>query len=151
MSTPRRIIYPPIWLVIGLGVIFALDAYLPGARFTGQVSWITGAGAILSGLVLLILAGGLFKQAETDLVPFKSVTALVDSGVFRFTRNPMYLGMTLVLMGTALTVGAVTALLVPPAFMLIIQFRFILQEEVMLRGIFGQEFEDYCQRVRRWI
>lgn len=150
-SSPRRIIYPPIWLVFGLVGIFLLDEYFPLRRFTGTVGWIAGGASIVVGLVLLINAGGLFKKAGTELVPFKEVTALVTGGVFRFTRNPMYLGMTLVLVGTALTVGAMSALLIPPVFMVIIQLRFIQPEEVMMRELFGEEFELYCQSVRRWI
>ncbi|MFT5481856.1 MAG: protein-S-isoprenylcysteine O-methyltransferase Ste14 [Halieaceae bacterium] len=150
MSKPTRIIYPPIWLVIGLGVIFSLDYYLPVARYTGQLGWVLGGISILLGLVLLIQAGGLFKQAETDLIPFKEVTTLVTSGIYAYTRNPMYLGMTLVLLGTALTVGAASALIVPPVFMLVIQVRFILPEEEMLFGIFAEQFVEYRKQVRRW-
>jgi protein-S-isoprenylcysteine O-methyltransferase Ste14 len=105
----------------------------------------------VAGLVLLVIAGGLFKQADTDLIPFKNVSALVTSGVYRFSRNPMYLGMALVLLGCAVTVGAATALLVPPIFMLIIQFRYIKQEQVMLCELFPEDFPAYCQRVRPWL
>jgi protein-S-isoprenylcysteine O-methyltransferase Ste14 len=93
----------------------------------------------------------LFKQADTDLIPFKDVRALVTSGVYRFTRNPMYLGMALVLLGCAVVVGAATAFLVPVVFAVIIQFRFILPEEQMLIALFPEEFPAYCRRVRRWI
>ena len=151
MSKPKRIIYPPVWLVIGLVGIFVLDEFLPAERFTGTAGWAVGGLSIIGGLILLINAGGLFKKAGTDLVPFKEVSALVTGGVYRFTRNPMYLGMTLVLLGTALTVGVVSALVIPPAFMLIIQFRFIKPEEDMMRELFGDEFDAYCQRVRRWL
>ncbi len=110
-----------------------------------------GSAVILVGLALLVIAGGLFKKADTDLIPFRDVSALVTSGVYRFTRNPMYLGMAIVLLGCAMTVGAATAFLVPPLFMLIIEFRYIRPEEDMLRGLFPQEFPAYCQRVRRWV
>ncbi len=151
MSKPRRLIYPPIWLVFGLVTIFLLDEYAALVRFTGASGWAVGALAILVGLILLINAGGLFKQAGTDLVPFQDVTALVTEGVYRYTRNPMYLGMALVLLGTALTVGALSALFVPPLFMLIIQLRFVGPEEVMMKEIFGADYDAYCQRVRRWL
>ena len=151
MSKPRRIIYPPIWLVIGVITIFCLDEFLPLARFTGVVGWYLGGFAIVIGLILVVHAGGMFKAAETDLVPFQNVSTLVTGGVYRVTRNPMYLGMTLVLLGTAITVGVFSALFVAPAFMGIIQLRFIKGEEAMLRELFGEEFDDYCSNVRRWI
>ena len=151
MSKPKRVIYPPVWLVIGLGVIFACNEFLPIARFTGPFGWYLGGFSILVGLALLVHAGGMFKAAETDLIPFQNVTALVTTGVYRVTRNPMYLGMTLVLLGTAITVGVLSALFVPPIFMAIIEMRFIRPEEAMLRDLFGEEFERYCSNVGRWL
>ena len=147
----KRIIYPPIWLVFGVCAIFAFNEFYPGARFTGLASQLIGGAIIVAGLLLLVNAGGLFAKAGTDLVPFKNVTTLVTDGVYRYTRNPMYLGMTLVLLGTAVTVGAALALLVPVVFMVIIEFRFIRPEEAMLRELFPEEFDEYCARVRRWL
>ena len=151
MSKPKRIIYPPIWMVIGLITIFCLNEFLPLARFTGKFGWYLGGFAIVLGLILLVHAGGMFKAANTDLIPFQNVSALVTNGVYRVTRNPMYLGMTLVLLGTAITVGVFSALFVAPLFMLIIQLRFIKPEETMLRELFGAKFDEYCRNVRRWI
>ncbi|MEP5763565.1 MAG: isoprenylcysteine carboxylmethyltransferase family protein [Halieaceae bacterium] len=151
MSNPKRIIYPPVWLVIGLIVIFVADNYLPLARFTGGFAMGLGSFAIVIGLLMLVHAGGMFKAAETDLIPFKNVSALVTTGIYRVTRNPMYLGMALVLLGVACTTGTLAGLLVPPIFMAIIELRYIRPEEAMLREIFGEEFDDYCKLVRRWI
>ena len=151
MNKPRRIIYPPIWLVIGLVTIFTRNEFLPVARFTSDFGFYLGSFAILIGLMLLVHAGGMFKAAETDMIPFQNVTALVTTGVYRVTRNPMYLGMAMVLLGTAITVGAFSALFVPPLFMAIIEIRFIRPEEDMLRELFGEEFETYCGNVRRWL
>lgn len=147
----KRVIYPPIWLVFGLVAIFALNELMPGMRFTSSGFQILGGVVIFLGLLLLLLAGGLFKRAGTDLVPFKNVSALVTTGIYRLTRNPMYLGMTAILLGCALTVGAALALLVPPVFMVIIELRFIRPEEAMLRELFPEDFPQYCSRVRRWV
>jgi len=147
----KRIIFPPIWLVFGMVSIFALNELYPGVRFTGGLGQLVGGVIIFIGLLLLLLAGGLFKKAGTDLIPFKNVSALVTTGIYRLTRNPMYLGMAALLLGTAITVGALTTLLVPGIFMVIIQFRFILPEEAMLRELFPEEFPAYCSRVRRWL
>lgn len=147
----KRIIFPPIWLVFGLVTIFAVNEYFPGMRFTSLAAQIGGGVLIVAGLFCLIHAGGLFAKAETDLVPFKNVTTLVTSGVYQYTRNPMYLGMMVVLLGTAITVGAATALLVPVLFMVIIELRFIRPEEEMLRGLFPEDYAAFCAKVRRWI
>jgi protein-S-isoprenylcysteine O-methyltransferase Ste14 len=144
-------ILPPIWLLIGLIVIFGLDEFFPGPRFISLAGQVGGGVIILCGLVLLLLANGLFIRAGTDVVPFGNVTALVTGGVYRISRNPMYLGMVAVLLGCAVTVGSTLALLVPLVFAVIIEFRFIRPEETMLRGLFPEEFPAYCRRVRRWI
>jgi len=147
----KRIIYPPIWLVIGLVAVFFLNEYFPGPRF-GQLHWqIAGGVVIFSGLVLLVTASGLFARAKTDLIPFRNVSTLVTHGVYRYTRNPMYLGMAAVLLGCSLTVGATYSLPIAPLFMVIMELRFIRPEEEMLRELFAQDYVDYCKRVRRWI
>lgn len=147
----KRVIYPPIWLVFGIVAVFVCNEFFAGARFTGTASQLVGGVIILVALVLLINAGGLFTRAGTDLVPFKNVTTLVTNGVYQYSRNPMYLGMALVLLGTAITVGAATALLVPVLFMVIIQNRFIEPEEAMLNALFPETFPAYCEQVRRWL
>ncbi len=147
----KRVIYPPIWLVFGLIAVFVLNEFYPGPRFTFLVGQVVGSVLILSGLALLVYAGGLFRRAGTDLIPFRNVSALVTEGVYRFTRNPMYLGMVAVLLGCAVTVGASMALVVPLVFAVIVEARFIRPEEAMLREVFPEEYPAYCQRVRRWL
>ena len=151
MARVKRIIYPPVWLAIGIIIQFVFNEYFPGQRFTSTTWQVVGGVFLVMGMALLVIAGGLFKQADTELIPFRDVRALVTGGVYRFTRNPMYLGMALVLLGCAVTVGAATALLVPPVFMAIIHFRFILPEEAMLLELFPEEFPAYCKKVRRWL
>lgn len=147
----KRIIYPPMWLAFGLVAVFTLNEFYPGPRFTGQAFQVIGGALIVVGLFLLVIAGGLFRRAGTDLIPFRNVSTLVTDGVYRYTRNPMYLGMLLVLLGCAVTVGAGYALFVPVLFAAIIELRFIRPEEAMLRDLFPGEFPAYCRQVRRWI
>ena len=147
----KRIIYPPVWLLLGLISIFALNELYPIIRFTSLAFQVLGGVVIVVGLLLLVTANGLFVRAGTDVIPFRNVSALVTTGIYRFTRNPMYLGMATVLLGCALTVGVVPALLVPLAFLVIVEVRFIRPEEQMLRELFPQEYPAYCQRVRRWL
>jgi protein-S-isoprenylcysteine O-methyltransferase Ste14 len=148
---PQRFIYPPIWLLFGLVGVFACNEFFPGPRFTGPAGQLAGGLLILAGLVLLVYANSLFTRVGNDVIPFRNVTTLVTSGVYRYTRNPMYLGMLLVLLGSAVTVGASTALLVAPLFMAIIEVRFIRPEEEMLHRLFPGQYADYCAKVRRWL
>jgi protein-S-isoprenylcysteine O-methyltransferase Ste14 len=147
----KRIIYPPMWLVFGIVAIFALNEFYPGLRFTGLASQFIGGAILVAGLALLVFAGGLFKRAGTDMIPFREVSALVTGGVYRFSRNPMYLGMAAVLLGCAVTVGSAMALLIPPLFMIIIEWRYIRPEETLLEGLFPEEYPVYRRRVRRWL
>ena len=149
--TVRRIIYPPMWLVFAVITIFTLNEFAPGMRFTSLAGQVAGGGVMLAGLALLVVCGGLFSRAGTGVVPFRDVKVLVTHGAYARTRNPMYLAMALILLGVAITVGALTALLVPPLFMLIVDLRYIRQEEAMLAELFGKDYLDYCRRVRRWL
>ena len=147
----KRIIYPPIWLLIGLIVIFTCNAYFPGPRFNSLAAQLFGGALIVSGLCLLVFANGRFSRAGTGVIPFRNVSALVTDGIYRYTRNPMYLGMAAILLGTSITVGSGMALLIAPLFAVIIEWRFIRPEEAMLRGLFPEEYPAYCARVRRWL
>lgn len=151
MAKVKRIIYPPVWLALGIITQFVCNEYYPVYRFTSALWQMLGGVLLVAGMALLVIAGGMFKRADTDMIPFREVSSLVTGGVYRLSRNPMYLGMALVLLGCAVTVGVVSALLVPPLFMIIIQHRFILPEEAMLRQLFPEAFPAYCQRVRRWL
>ena len=151
MNRPKRYIYPPIWLILGFAAIYGLDRFLPLVRFGGTLSTVLGPGLMVLALALLVYAAGLFRRAETNFIPFREATTLVTGGVYRLSRNPMYLAMALMLLGGALHFGALSALLVPPAFMITIEFRFIRPEEAMLRDTFGTDYDTYCRRVRRWL
>ena len=147
----KRVIYPPVWLLLGLIGIFALNEWYPAMRFTSLTWQIVGGVVIVTGLLLLVSANGLFVRAGTDVIPFREVSSLVTKGVYRFTRNPMYLAMVLVLLGCAVTVGAASTLPVPLLFAVIVELRFIRPEERMLQGLFPAEYPAYCARVRRWL
>ncbi len=147
----KRVIYPPVWLLLGLVAVFALNEIWPALRFTSLAWQVLGGVVIVVGLLLLVAANGLFVRAGTQIIPFRPVSSLVTGGVYRLSRNPMYLGMALVLLGCALTVGALSALVVPLLYMVIVEVRFIHYEERMLRDLFPDEYSAYCVRVRRWL
>ena len=111
------------------------------------------AGAVLIGLAVALgfWAVALFRRAGTGVVPFSEATTLVIRGPYRFTRNPMYLAMAGILVGTAIWLGSVTPWLVLPAFMALIAERFIAPEEAMLERVFGEGYARYRATVRRWL
>ncbi|HUQ75030.1 MAG TPA: isoprenylcysteine carboxylmethyltransferase family protein [Burkholderiales bacterium] len=142
---------PPVYLVLSLAAMAVLHFGLPIAQPIGEPYR-------YAGTVLIALAGALgawavilFRRARTGVVPFSNATTLVLRGPYRFTRNPMYLGMTGVLVGAAVSLGSITPWLVVPAFMRIISERFIIPEEAFLERTFGRAYLDYKAAVRRWL
>jgi protein-S-isoprenylcysteine O-methyltransferase Ste14 len=147
---PRRVL-PPVWLLLALADSFALDRWWPIVRLV-QAPWrYLGYLPLAFGAFMAITAAGAFRRAGTPVVPFEPSTVLVTAGWFRLTRNPMYLGLTLVLFGVALIDGTLGAFLPLPLFAGILHLRFVRGEEVFLEGIFGEEYRRYRAAVRRWI
>jgi len=97
------------------------------------------------------ISASMFVKADTGLEPFDDATTLVTGGFYRITRNPMYLGMFLMLFGVAFLLGSVSALLPLVLFVLVIRYNFVLGEERFLEAAFGQQYLDYKSAVRRWI
>jgi len=112
----------------------------------GVVAALAGFGIAISGVIA-------FRRAHTTVSPLKPDTAsrLVTSGVYGFTRNPMYLGLCLVLAGWAFFLSSPLMLLGPLAFILYITRFQIVPEERSLSSLFGEAFADYQAKVRRWI
>lgn len=129
----------------------ALDAIAPIVRLIAWPWNLAGVGIAAAGGLLALLAHRQFVRADTPVKPFEKSTALVQSGPFRFTRNPMYLGMLLILLGLFWGLGALSPVVVPPAFLVAIHHRFVKREELEMELQFRSDYLDYKHRVRRWI
>jgi protein-S-isoprenylcysteine O-methyltransferase Ste14 len=103
------------------------------------------------GLAALIWARVHFRGKDAEIHTFRTPKTLVTDGPFRFSRNPMYLGFTLVLLGAAFYVNLWCALLVPVAFFLASTYWYVPHEERALRSVFGSAFDDYAWKTRRWL
>jgi protein-S-isoprenylcysteine O-methyltransferase Ste14 len=150
MQKPRKII-PPGYLLIAILATIALHYFLPITRFSASLFSSLGVVLIVAGIGLTACAAGLFARAGTPLKPFEHSTTLVTGGVYRITRNPMYVGLILVLTGVALFCGTAGALLPLPVFVWLLTKQFIEGEEQFLEGIFGEDYLAYKRRVRRWL
>jgi len=102
-------------------------------------------------VLLMLLALAEFRSQRTTPLPHMTPERLIQTGVFRRTRNPIYLGDTAVLAGLILWWDAVIALPLIPLFLWIIERRFVIPEEDRMRRTFRAEFARYCQKTRRWI
>ena len=137
---------PPVWLLAGLAVAWV---WRWPQHWSGTL-W--GGLACLAVAVLLMAAAfAAFRRARTTVVPRQIPTAMVTSGVFRYSRNPIYLADLLILAGFSLIWGSVPGLALVPVLAGVLQTRFIRDEEARLSETFGAEFEAYRDATRRWL
>ncbi|MCA0045235.1 methyltransferase family protein [Celeribacter litoreus] len=110
-----------------------------------------GCAIILIGLCLMILAVYAMWRHRTTVIPHRVPTSIVTDGVYRFTRNPIYLGDVFTLGGVALLCGSPIGVVLIPVFMIVIERRFIREEENWLRTEFREEFQTWAAHTRRWL
>ena len=146
----QRLLPPTLVLVlivvsVIVGVAVPIIGPLSGAwRLAGLVPLVVGLWLNLGG-------AGLFSRLDTNIRTFDEPGRLVTAGPFRFSRNPMYLGFMAVLAGVALLVGSLSAWMGPVAFFGAANFWYIPFEEARMRSNFGDDYDHYRSRVRRWV
>jgi protein-S-isoprenylcysteine O-methyltransferase Ste14 len=113
----------------------------------GRLGW----GLLVAGVLLAVSAAYLFRRAGTTPNPSKPTSALVIRGPYRFTRNPMYVGMTTLYLGGTLLLNDPWPLAFLPGVIALLQSYVIGREEAYLERKFGDEYRAYKARVRRWI
>ncbi|MEO1107696.1 MAG: isoprenylcysteine carboxylmethyltransferase family protein [Pseudomonadota bacterium] len=148
----RWIDLPPVWLVG-----FALLAWLQG-RYMGFGLSLDGglidllSGVLIGGGILLaVLAVAEFRRHKTTVIPHETPSAIVQSGIYKRSRNPIYLGDVLILVGLVLRFDAVLSLALVPIFVWVLERRFILPEEDRMRRTFRADFAHYEQKTSRWV
>jgi protein-S-isoprenylcysteine O-methyltransferase Ste14 len=144
---------PPAVAVLMAGVMWLGFRYAPAAGFDLPAREGIAAAFVLAGILSSVSGVVSIRRARTTLNPMKpdSATTLVNSGVYRFTRNPMYLGLLLLLLGWAIHLSNVIALVLPLAFLLYMNRFQIAPEERALASRFGPQFTAYASEVRRWL
>jgi len=147
----RRRIIPPVWLALTLVAMWLVHRWWPVATVHGSWRLFAGGVLLVAGITIAATSSELFKKAGTPVIPFERSTVLVTGGLFRYTRNPMYLGMVVLLTGVALMLGSAGTFLPILVFVWIIQTRFISGEERFLEEIFGEPYLAYKRQVRRWL
>lgn len=145
---------PPILFVAGLALGWAVGWWFPipilpaGLRAVGLV-----AGWSFIGLALALVgwAMGTFRLMKTGIYPNQPATSIVARGPYRFTRNPMYVGMTAISVGTALVVNSMWMIVTLPVVIWLLTVLVIRREEAYLSSAFGSSYDEYRRTVRRWI
>ena len=144
---------PPALFVGGLGVGVLLD------RFGGVRSPIPDSTALqaigvtlgLMGLALVYTGIITFRKFRTAIYPNRPAKLVVDHGIYAYTRNPMYVGMTVFYLGGVLVLHSLGAMALLPMVLLVLHSQVIVREERHLLERFPAEYADYCARVRRWL
>ncbi len=150
-DTPGVIAPPPLVYLGALAAGLLLDRFRPLAAFEARPAAIAGLGFLALGALLMFLGMREFQRAGTDYRPYKPTTRIIESGPFRFTRNPLYLSLTLIYAGIALSLGSSWALVLLVPVLVIIRYGVIAREERYLTHKFGDEYLRYKEQVRRWL
>lgn len=142
---------PPVITLIGALLIYYSSPFFP--HLTLAAFNVLPILSLVSGIAVIVFAIKSFKDYKTTINPLKPETAssLVTNGVFKYTRNPMYLGLLLILIYLSLIFNVVGGCLVSIGFIIYITKFQIIPEEVAMEKLFGNQFLEYKQQVRRWI
>jgi len=142
---------PPYLFLSLLLPLAALWLWHPPAQVPFEINVPPWDVPLILGLVLVIWARVQFRQSDSEIMTFDTPRNLVTTGVFRLSRNPMYLGFALILLAGALYVNFWCAFVVPAVFLAVCQWWYIPAEERNMRAEFGPAYDAYAARVRRWI
>ncbi|MCK5901545.1 MAG: isoprenylcysteine carboxylmethyltransferase family protein [Cocleimonas sp.] len=144
---------PPVYALSIAGLMWLLNQYFPLVHWL-EAPW-NSIGLVLMGLALVfdLWSLVLFFKVKTTPNPMKpeKVNALVTSGLYQVSRNPMYVGLLVLLFGFSLWLGSVTPFLLLPLFVFLITTQQIKPEEAVLTKVFGKEYLEYKAQVRRWL
>ncbi|MDP9112810.1 MAG: isoprenylcysteine carboxylmethyltransferase family protein [Acidobacteriota bacterium] len=143
---------PAVALIIAV-LMWLMARALPALDFEFAPGSLIGSVLALTGIATAVAGVVTFARAKTTVNPTtpQAATSLVSSGIYRMTRNPMYLGLLLILTAWALYLSNVLPFLLLPVFILYLNHFQIAPEERALASLFGREFAAYRSRVRRWI
>ncbi|WP_116127243.1 methyltransferase family protein [Lewinella sp. IMCC34183] len=141
---------PPVLCVGCLAGMVVLDRWLPLARPLAVLRWL-GLALLVAGVLLIVTVGLLLLRYRTEIHTFGEPRRLVTGGPFRFSRNPIYLGFVVSLLGAWCYLGSVSPLLGVVAFFLAANYWYIPFEEERLLEAFGEAYRTYQRRVARWL
>ncbi len=144
---------PAAVTAVTASLMWAVSAAAPAVDFAFLVNPALSAGLFLAGALICLAGVASFRRAGTTVNPMKpnSTVALVSSGIYKHSRNPMYLGFLVVLLSWALFLSNGLALLFLPAFVLYMEHFQIRAEERVLGALFGHHYTAYRANVRRWL
>ena len=144
-------VMPTTWFLGFLFLIiilhFLIDEKIIISFPYNQMGWIP----VIAGIVLNLWTDNLFKKYETTVKPYLNPSQLISNGPFRISRNPMYFGMLLILLGTSVLLKSIALIIIPLIYFIVMQIFYIRKEEQSMLREFGTEYMKYKKQVRPWI
>ena len=152
MSTGAQVrLIPPVVYFVPFSVMWALHWWRPWTIPGGRAPTMAGLVLVLTGIALTVWSVATFRRAHTTVIPWDEVSAMVTTGPFRFSRNPIYLADAIAYLGGTLLVDSWWPLLVLPGILWVMRRKVIDREERYLTERFGDPYREYQLRVRRWL
>jgi len=142
---------PPLIYAGGFALGYLIENFLPTALFSESMSEFVGWSLIAFGVLVAVFALSAFRRARTPVNPYAQATTLVTGGPFRFSRNPLYLALTVIYLGAAGLLNSLWPVLLLPAVLWFMHWGVIIREERYLERKFGPAYQEYKARVRRWL
>jgi protein-S-isoprenylcysteine O-methyltransferase Ste14 len=142
---------PPVVYFGAFAVMWALHWWRPWTTPGGDVLAVAGLALVLAGVALTIWSAATFSRAHTTIIPWGQVSALVTSGPFRISRNPIYLADAIAYLGGTLLIQSWWPLVALPGVLVVIRLKVINHEERYLTERFGDAYREYQLSVRRWL
>ena len=143
-----KITFPPVILLASIVLQIILLFFFP---ISVDLSSLLGLILVLSGISLVFVSFRFMRKMKTTFIPDGTPEVLISSGPFKFSRNPIYLGMLTILVGVAFLMSSLSAIIIAFVFGIIINFTWIAHEEKKLHELFSEDWENYSSKVRRWI
>ncbi len=148
-SIPR--IVPPVYFLIAIIVMILLNSFAPVGRWLHYPWRYAGILPVVIGFIPSLGSGDLFRRLGTAPRPGVKANVLVIQGAFRRTKNPMYLGLVVMLTGLSIFLGSFSPLIIIPVIIWILHYKFILQEEKWMENWFGKSCLEYKRKTPGWL
>lgn len=150
-APPSRVPWPPLFFVVSLAIGVGLHLLWPIPLWAGHRLWVVGIILIVPALAITLWAHHVLAQAHTTIRPDRASAALVTTGPFAWTRNPLYVTLCIASASVALFINDAWPLLTTVLLWLALNYIVIPNEERHLRDRFAEQYNEYARRVRRWV
>jgi protein-S-isoprenylcysteine O-methyltransferase Ste14 len=142
---------PPLVLLLAIAAGFVVDYLYPVSLGVPAALQIIGAPVLVLGVALPILLSLSFRRVKTNIEPWKPTNVIITTGIYGYSRNPIYLGFCLISLGIGIWSNKLWLLMSTPIVGILIYFIAIRKEELYLESKFGDQYRQYKASVRRWI